>query len=66
MTTVELKEVNASVFLLNNANLRKLEIGELEEMLEDHTWAGEVVAVNPEFRLLVKYVLGKKNAYVTA
>ena len=58
---VDFRELKPEVVELNYATLKKLKISELQEMLKEHTWRGEVIPVDSDFKLLVKYVLEKKN-----
>jgi len=59
---VNFMEIKLETIKLNYANLKRLKIGELKEMLEEHTWKDKVVEVGNNFKLLVKYVLERKNA----
>lgn len=62
---VERSQINPEVIELNLANLKRLKIGELREMLKEHTWKGGSTSVSSDLRLLIKYVIRKKNEYVS-
>ena len=57
---VEVIKMDGVVRDSNHANLKKLDIDELQEMLKDHAWNGEVISVSPDLKLLICSVLEKR------
>ena len=58
---VHFMEIKLETRTLNHANLKRLKISELKGMLKEHTWKGEVISVDPDLKLLIKYILERKN-----